>query len=60
MDKSKQLESVFIEICNKNKKNTIVGCICRHSSMDLNEFNQEFLNPLMEKIGSEDKKIFSF
>ena len=58
MYKSKQLESVFIEICSKNKKNIIVGCIYRHPSMDLNEFNEEFFNPLMEKIGSEDKKLF--
>ena len=58
MYKSKQLESVFIEICNKNKKNIIVGCIYRHPSMDLNEFNEEFFNPLMEEIGSEDKKLF--
>ena len=26
--------------------------------MDLNEFNQDFLNPLMEKICLESKKIF--
>ena len=58
MYKSKQLESVFVEICNKNRKNIIVGCIYRHPSMDLNEFNQDFLNPLMEKICSENKKIF--
>ena len=55
---SKLLESVFIEICNKNKKNIIVGCIYRHPSMDLNVFNEELLNPLMEKIGSEDKRLF--
>ena len=56
MYKSKQLEPVFIEICNKHKKNIIVGCIYRHPSMDLNEFNEEFFNPLMEIIDSEDKK----
>ena len=58
MYKSKQLESVFIEICSNNKKNIIVGCIYRHPSMDHNEFNEEFFNPLMEKIGSEYKKLF--
>ena len=30
MYKSKELESVFVEICNKNKKNVIIGCIYRH------------------------------
>ena len=58
MYKSKQLESVFVEICNKNRKNIIGGCIYRHPSMDLNEFNQDFLNPLMGKNCSENKKIF--
>ena len=47
MYKSKKLESVFIEMCNKNKENTIVSYIYRHPSMDLNEFNQFNLNPLM-------------
>ena len=51
MYKSKQLESVFIEICNKNKKNIIVGCIYRHPVMDLDEFNNE-------KLLKEDKKLF--
>ena len=54
---SKQLESVFIKICNKNKKN-IVGWIYQHPYMDLNEFNEEFFNLLMEKFGAEDKKLF--
>ena len=56
--KSKQLESIFIEIINAGQKNTIVGCIYRHPSMDLEEFNDEILNLLMEKIGSENKNIF--
>ena len=59
--KSKELESVFVEICNKNKKNVILGCIYRHRSMDLNEFNEfneEFLNPLMEKMATDNKKLF--
>ena len=34
MYKPKQLESVFIEIVNKNKKNILIGCIYRHPSMD--------------------------
>ena len=56
--KSFQLESVFVEIINKNGKNIICGCIYRHPSMDLNEFNQDFLNPLMEKTLKENKAIF--
>ena len=59
MYKSKQLESVFfIRICNKNKKNIIVGCIYCHPVMDLDEFNNEYFDPLMEKLLKEDKKLF--
>ena len=56
--KPKHLESVFIEICNKNKKNTIIGCIYRHPLMDLHEFNEDYFDVLMEKLASEDKKVF--
>ena len=58
MYRSKQLESVFVEICKKNKKNIIIGCVYRHPSMDLNEFNDEFRNPLLEKITNDNKKLF--
>ena len=43
----KQLESAFIEICNKSKKNKIIECIYRHPSMDLCEFNNYFFNHFM-------------
>ena len=58
MYKSNQLESAFVEICNKIHKNVIVGCIYRHPSMDINEFNDDFLNPLLESIESDNKKLF--
>ena len=32
-------ESTFIEITKPSKTNIIVGCIYRHLTMDLNEFN---------------------
>ena len=32
-------ESTFIEITKPSKTNIIVGCIYRHPTMDLNEFN---------------------
>ena len=56
--KTRQLESIFAEIINPGKKNILVGCIYRHPSMDLNEFNEEFLEPLMEKISTDNKNIF--
>ena len=58
MYKSKELESIFIEIVNKNKKNTIIGCICCHPTMEIKEFNDKFFSPVVEKLNSEDKRIF--
>ena len=49
--KSSELKSAFVEIINKNNKNTICGCIYRHPSMD-------FLNPFMEKKLKLNKSIF--
>ena len=56
--KSKELESVFIEIINPGKKNIIIGCIYRHPTMDGQEFKIDFLDPLMEKLVSENKRVF--
>ena len=44
MYKSCELESVFIEIINEGKKNTIYGCIYRHPSMDIEEFNKNYFD----------------
>ena len=52
------LESKFREIINPRKKNIIVGCIYRHPSMDLNEFNENYLHPLLEKLSVTNKNIF--
>ena len=54
VEKSCVLESVFAEIVIPNKKNIILGCIYRHPSMILSDFNENYLNPLMEKF--DDKK----
>ncbi len=54
---SKNLETTFVEITNKNKKNIIVGCIYKHPSMDIDEFNFLF-ECLMEKISKENKEIY--
>ena len=56
--KSKELESVFVEVITPGQKNTIIGCIYRHPCMDLEEFNDEILNLLMEQICKEGKNIF--
>ena len=56
--KSYELESIFREIINPKKKNIIVGCIYKHPSMDLNEFNENYLNPLLDKLSINNKKIY--
>ena len=39
---AKQLESTFIEVNLKNEK-IVIGCIYRHPSMELSEFNSDYL-----------------
>ena len=53
---SEKLESVFIEIIKSNNRNIIVGCVYRHASMEVNEFNSLFLNTLSENLLSEKNK----
>ena len=57
--KSKELESVFIEIINPKEANSIVGVIYRHPCMDPTLFNDDFLNPLLSKLSKgNNKNIF--
>ena len=52
------MESTFIEIVNLRKLNIIVGVIYRHPSMDLADFNCNYLNKLLENVSKEQKSIF--
>ena len=56
--KKNELEYTFIEIFNPKKSNTVVGNIYRHPSMDLTDFNCNYLNKLLENISKEQKSIF--
>ena len=56
--KKNQLESTFIEIVNPRKSNILVGVIYIHPSMDLTDFNCNYLNKLLENISKEQKSIF--
>ena len=47
--KSNKLESTFIEILNPKKCNIIIGCIYKNPSMDLNDFNTNYLNNILDK-----------
>ena len=52
--KKNESESTFIEIGNPKKSNIIVGIKYRHPSMDLNDFNSNYLNNISKK----QKSIF--
>ena len=56
--KKNELESTFNEIVNPKKSNILVGVIYRHPSMDLADFNCNYLNKLLENISKEQKSIF--
>ena len=56
--KKNELESTFIETVNPKKSNILVGVIYRHPSMDLADFNCNYLNKLLENISKEEKSIF--
>ena len=47
--KKNESESTFIEIGNPKKSNIIVGIKYRHPSMDLNDFNSNYLNNISIK-----------
>ena len=55
--KSYALESIFVEIILTNKKNILLGCIYRHPSMEVSDFNENYLIPFMDKI-EVNKNIF--
>ena len=56
--KSNELESAFIEILNPKKSNIIIGCVYKHRSMDLNDFNTNYLTNLLDKVSKEKKSVF--
>ena len=55
--KRKKLESVFIEIISKTSKNTIVGCVYKHPTLSISEFNNTCIKDLLVKANSENKEI---
>ena len=55
--KSRELESSFIEVIKPCEKNTIVGCIYRHPSMSIAEFNNDYLRCLLDKLNLENKNV---
>ena len=56
--KSNELESTFIEILNPKKSNIIFDWIYKHLSVDLNDFNTNYLNNLLDKVSKKQKSVF--
>ena len=54
--KKGHLESSFIEIINDKSPNTIIGCIYRHPSMPLQEFNEDHMEVVIQKLSKEQNK----
>ena len=50
-----KLESTFIELILTFKRNLVQGCVYKHPRMKINEFNENFLDPVLEKIDKERK-----
>ena len=55
MYKSRQLESVFLEIVKEGRKNEIMGCVYRHPTMTIDDFNENFFSDFIHKLSNENK-----
>ena len=58
MYKSKELESIFIEVINEKESNDIIGVVYRHPSMSESEFIDDYLKTFVDKISNDNKKVF--
>ena len=58
--KPKELESAFIEIINKNESNDIIGVVYRHPCMNENDFIDNYLSEVVDKISKTNKKVYRF
>ena len=56
--KSFEIESIFIEICNRKKSNIIIGSIYKHPDMNINESNFKYLNEFLDKSSKDNKSAF--
>ena len=56
--KSKELESTFVELIFEKRKNIIIGCIYRHPTMSTSDFNDNYLEILLNNISNFNKPVF--
>ena len=55
--KDLKLESIFIEVISKSQNNVVVGCIYKHPNLTVTEFNEGYLQPLLDKLSLENKDV---
>ena len=55
--KDKKLESIFIEVISKSQKNVVVGCVYKHPNLAVTEFNEGYLQPLLDKLSLKNKDV---
>ena len=55
--KPKEIQSIFLEIIENNQKNVIVGCFYKHPGVAIQEFTNNFICPLLEKLLTENKEV---
>ena len=53
---SKELESSFVEIVNKKSSNDVVGVIYRHPKLNPNDFTENKLTQIFDKLAKENNK----
>ena len=56
-NKIKELEAIFVEIIYEKKKNLVIGCVYKHPKICIDNFNCDFLYPLLDKINKEKKSL---
>ena len=56
--KFRDLKSIFVEIINQKKSKIILGVVYRHPTMDLNEFNDKYVNKLLDNIARGIRLFF--
>ena len=59
LNKPEEIESIFVEIIETKKKNTVKGCIYKHPKVSVKEFLNNHLQPLLIKLSFEKKSYFN-
>ena len=49
---------LLLKLSTRKKSNIIAGVIYRHPSIDITDFNCNYLNQLIENISNKQKSIF--